>query len=178
MQIRYHQYLLRRSSTPSLPGSWRPWRTWALDRLSSPHPQMASAEDVRPTSEADKNPVAIANAEDRSSLSSDDEAQAGVKGIEAISQTWTKWSLVAAYLGLVDSSSLLLDMPMLAQSCQFHSPRMRSCSLISAHKYIPLGLCHFFGESDHDQSDRVRDQCLCQALARSHGLSRATSSQL
>ena len=28
-----------------------------------------------------------------------DEAQTGVKGIEAISQTWTQWSLVIAYLG-------------------------------------------------------------------------------
>lgn len=26
-------------------------------------------------------------------------AQTGVKGIEAISQTWTQWSLVIAYLG-------------------------------------------------------------------------------
>ena len=36
--------------------------------------------------------------DDQSSLSSDD-TQAGVKNIEAISQTWTKWSLVAAYAG-------------------------------------------------------------------------------
>ncbi|KAL8731441.1 MAG: hypothetical protein Q9166_003416 [cf. Caloplaca sp. 2 TL-2023] len=37
--------------------------------------------------------------DDRSSLSSYD-VQQGVKNIEAISQTWTKWSLVAAYVGL------------------------------------------------------------------------------
>ena len=36
--------------------------------------------------------------DDRSSLSSDD-TQIGVKNIEAISQTWTKWSLFSAYLG-------------------------------------------------------------------------------
>ena len=36
--------------------------------------------------------------DDRLSLSSDD-TQVGVKNIEAISQTWTKWSLFSAYLG-------------------------------------------------------------------------------
>lgn len=34
-----------------------------------------------------------------SSTSSDDDAQAGVKNIEIISQTWTKWSLLCAYIG-------------------------------------------------------------------------------
>ncbi|KAL8891509.1 MAG: hypothetical protein Q9205_000410 [Flavoplaca limonia] len=37
--------------------------------------------------------------DDRSSLSSYD-AQHGVKNIEAVSQTWTKWALVAAYAGV------------------------------------------------------------------------------
>ncbi|KAL8927527.1 MAG: hypothetical protein Q9208_002332 [Pyrenodesmia sp. 3 TL-2023] len=36
--------------------------------------------------------------DDRSSLSS--YYQAGVKNIEAISQTWTKWSLICAYIGI------------------------------------------------------------------------------
>jgi hypothetical protein len=36
---------------------------------------------------------------DERSLSSEDSAQAGVKRIEAISTTWTKWSLGTAYLG-------------------------------------------------------------------------------
>ncbi|KAL8723051.1 MAG: hypothetical protein Q9225_000593 [Loekoesia sp. 1 TL-2023] len=35
--------------------------------------------------------------DDQSSLRSDE--QAGVKNIEAISQTWTRWSLISAYLG-------------------------------------------------------------------------------
>lgn len=38
--------------------------------------------------------------DDRSSRSSDD-VQYGVKDIEAISQTWTTWALVAAYAGYV-----------------------------------------------------------------------------
>ena len=37
--------------------------------------------------------------DDDSSLSSDEYAQAGVKTIEAVSQTWSKWSLVTAYIG-------------------------------------------------------------------------------
>ena len=47
-----------------------------------------------------KNQVYIHNHDDddQSSLSSDN-TQAGVKNIEAISQTWTKWSLISAYLG-------------------------------------------------------------------------------
>ena len=40
----------------------------------------------------------VSDGDDRSSFSSKD-AQQGVKGIEAISQTWTQWSLIAAYLG-------------------------------------------------------------------------------
>lgn len=36
---------------------------------------------------------------DHSSLSSDDNAQAGVKTIEAVSQTWSKSSLIMAYIG-------------------------------------------------------------------------------
>ena len=42
--------------------------------------------------------------DDRSPLSSDDDPQAGVKNIEAISQTWTKLSLVFAYVGSVEFS--------------------------------------------------------------------------
>ena len=38
--------------------------------------------------------------DDHSSLSSHD-AQLGVKHIEAISQTWTRWSLISAYVGYV-----------------------------------------------------------------------------
>ena len=37
--------------------------------------------------------------EDAQSSSSSDATQTGVKNIEAISQTWTQSSLVAAYLG-------------------------------------------------------------------------------
>ncbi|KAL9019249.1 MAG: hypothetical protein Q9185_003494 [Variospora sp. 1 TL-2023] len=43
--------------------------------------------------------------DDRSSLSSDD--QIGVKNIEAISRTWTKWSLVCAYIGAFLNHSLV-----------------------------------------------------------------------
>lgn len=39
--------------------------------------------------------------DDERSLSSADSAQAGVKRIEAISTTWTKWSLAFAYIGSV-----------------------------------------------------------------------------
>ena len=47
------------------------------------------------------NVTAIDNEEDASSLISNDTQQQGVKRIEAISQTWTHSSLVAAYLGYV-----------------------------------------------------------------------------
>ena len=45
-----------------------------------------------------KNHVNVPDEEDRASLSSD-ATQVGVKNIEAVSQTWTQSSLVAAYLG-------------------------------------------------------------------------------
>lgn len=37
--------------------------------------------------------------DERSSISSGDDTQAGVKRIEVVSQTWTTWSLVFAYVG-------------------------------------------------------------------------------
>ncbi len=40
-----------------------------------------------------------AGVEPHSLASSMDEAQIGVKGIEAVSMTWTKWGLTVAYLG-------------------------------------------------------------------------------
>ena len=46
----------------------------------------------------DKDVVAVDARDDLSSATSN-EAQAGVKGIEAISTTWTKWSLIVAYAG-------------------------------------------------------------------------------
>ena len=41
----------------------------------------------------------LVDQDERSSVSSDDDVQAGVKNIEIISQTWTKWSLLSAYIG-------------------------------------------------------------------------------
>ena len=46
------------------------------------------------------HPGAVEN-DERSSLSSHDDAQIGVKNIEAISQTWTTWSITSAYIGYV-----------------------------------------------------------------------------
>lgn len=45
-----------------------------------------------------KGQSAIESEDDQSSFSSE-ETQTGVKTIEAVSQTWTRWSLIAAYLG-------------------------------------------------------------------------------
>ena len=42
---------------------------------------------------------ALVDQDEGSSVSSDDDAQAGVRNIEIISQTWTKWSLLSAYAG-------------------------------------------------------------------------------
>ena len=46
----------------------------------------------------DKGQDHVRSEDDRSSISSY-ETQNGVKNIEAISQTWTKWSLISAYVG-------------------------------------------------------------------------------
>ena len=53
--------------------------------------------DTKHVSESDSSPLPR-RADDVSSLSST-EAQAGVRGIEAISSTWTKTSLIIAYIG-------------------------------------------------------------------------------
>ena len=49
-------------------------------------------------SEPNKNQPSV-DQDEASFLSSDDDAQAGVKNIEIISQIWTKWSLLSAYFG-------------------------------------------------------------------------------
>ena len=64
---------------------------------------MGYPEDESVVDEPDKN-QSLDHYDDRSSLSSDDDAQAGVKAIEAVSQTWSKWSLLMAYLGWVKAS--------------------------------------------------------------------------
>ena len=48
---------------------------------------------------AENNGEAATSTQDDRSLATSIEAQAGVKGIEAISTTWTKWSLIVAYIG-------------------------------------------------------------------------------
>lgn len=63
---------------------------------------MASAEETR-VGTPNEDRAQVRDGDDRSSLSSDDDAQAGVKNIEAISQTWTKGALVSAYIGSVGS---------------------------------------------------------------------------
>ena len=62
---------------------------------------MTSVEEIT-SGRSNKDLPNPGHGDDRSSLSSDDDPQAGVKNIEAISQTWTKWSLVFAYVGSVE----------------------------------------------------------------------------
>lgn len=48
----------------------------------------------------DKNHIHEENlVDDQNSLGSHRDIQRGVKNIEAISQTWTQWSLISAYIG-------------------------------------------------------------------------------
>lgn len=58
----------------------------------------APAHRVHDPTGGEKGIVHTPDEDDGLSVSSY-EAQAGVKGIEAISQTWTKWALAFAYLG-------------------------------------------------------------------------------
>lgn len=60
-------------------------------------PEAGESSSVQST----KNVTATHDEEDASSLISNDTQQQGVKRIEAISQTWTHSSLIAAYLGYV-----------------------------------------------------------------------------
>ena len=58
----------------------------------------ATSSNARTDVDKDAAVVDHAPYEDDSSISSD-QTQDGVKRIEAISQTWTKWSLIVAYVG-------------------------------------------------------------------------------
>ena len=60
------------------------------------------AEEANPSAAGPKDQSATAERDDDSaSFTSDDSIsiQAGVKGIEAISRSWTEWALIAAYTG-------------------------------------------------------------------------------
>ena len=57
-----------------------------------------SFDDEHASGEPDKN-RSMVDEDGRSSLSSDEDAQAGVKNIEIISQTWSTWALIVAYAG-------------------------------------------------------------------------------
>lgn len=59
---------------------------------------MSQLDGKSNASDHPKHPTINDYEDSRSSISSDD-TQIGVKNIEAISQTWTKLSLIAAYLG-------------------------------------------------------------------------------
>ena len=54
---------------------------------------------VAEVSTKNRSPVLDERDAESSSFSSGGDAQAGVKGIEAISQTWTQWALIMAYVG-------------------------------------------------------------------------------
>ena len=59
---------------------------------------MGESVEANTNTRPDGDQTAPDDACSQSSMTSDD-TQNGVKGIEAVSQTWTKWSLVVAYLG-------------------------------------------------------------------------------
>ncbi len=67
---------------------------------------MAHIEHSSPVMTNDDKAHPIVEEDDRSSLSSY-EAHAGVKGIEAISSTWSKWALIFAYIGYVERHLVL-----------------------------------------------------------------------
>ena len=62
--------------------------------------QMEESVEDRTSTRPDKDASIAPEVESRSSISSD-ESQSGVKNIEAVSQTWTQWSLIVAYVGSV-----------------------------------------------------------------------------
>ena len=59
---------------------------------------MAEVAGGQIPSHHNKDQLAVEHEHDRASFSSD-ETQTGVKNIEAVSQTWTQRSLIAAYVG-------------------------------------------------------------------------------
>ncbi len=59
---------------------------------------MTTVMDVDTPAHQGRDAMAPDDGDSRSSFTSD-EAQNGVKNIEAVSQTWTHWSLIIAYLG-------------------------------------------------------------------------------
>ena len=71
---------------------WFLWRAFTVLKDPDIVAKMVG-EDVTPGPDPYRD-----SGDSRSSFSPDD-AQAGVKNIEAVSQTWTKWSLIVAYLG-------------------------------------------------------------------------------
>ena len=79
------------------------WSLWIFVTSKSDSPQLyelisMSSNGEAISAEPDKN-RSLVDEDSRSSMSSDDDVQAGVKNIEIVSQTWSKWALVSAYFG-------------------------------------------------------------------------------
>ena len=97
-------------------------------------------------------PIATDSADDDgSSLGSSE--QVGVKKIEAISQTWTKWSLASAYLGLVhDVSSFGFQAGLSRDRSQND---MSIAELVILSQYFSACVLHQLGGADNHELDRV-----------------------
>ena len=76
------------------------WDSLPIEGNHQPSYELVGMSSIGEATSAEPNKnQALIDQDEGSSMSSDDDAQAGVKTIEIISQTWTKWSLLSAYIG-------------------------------------------------------------------------------
>lgn len=69
-----------------------------LSTRTSDHSMMAEPKVDLPAEDRNKQREVVLREEDQSSLGSE-EMQNGAKEMEAISRTWSRWSLISAYAG-------------------------------------------------------------------------------
>lgn len=66
---------------------------------------------------------------DETSSTSSVETQAGVKRVEAVTSSWTKWSLAIAYIGYT-SLPLHVYHPRTSPASSIHSSALSACSVM------------------------------------------------
>lgn len=104
--------------------------------------------------ELDKNGavVPMTDGEDGSSIVESEEAQAGVKRIEAVSESWTKWGLVVAYVS-------------------YETNKLRKGTTSVAHELTQVASdckLHFSGGPNNIHPATIRNKCIPRALAGLH----------
>jgi hypothetical protein len=138
-------------------GFWRELITCLHDEMSGIDTESAAMSAKYAESdpkELDKNGTVVprTDSDDALSIAEPEEAQAGVKRIEAVSESWTKWGLVVAYVS-------------------YETNKLRKGTTPVAHELIQVApdcKLHFSGGPNNIHPATIRNKRIPRALSPLH----------